>query len=236
MDINQYDALKEQMVEAMFLVKGQHLKTLKALKEDDRGLASEVMYMEKRINSIELSIDLQCEKILALLSPLATDLRLITATMKINLLNERLGDVADDIATIIESREKKFDEKIVEELQIFSMYESIIEMLEVNITALSENDPTLLKKVFVNDSRVVKRFRSSIEKSIQWAKKFEKYDALTDIVEVLVISHTLETATNLCRNIAEEILFSYEASVVKHIKKKEKLKVIEKIKNDQTND
>jgi len=64
----------------------------------DSELAKEVIIGDLAINDMELEIDEQCLKLLALRQPLATDLRFITASMRINAELERIGDQAVNIA------------------------------------------------------------------------------------------------------------------------------------------
>jgi len=90
--------LKDNILELMFLVKNQLEKGKKALDDFDKDLAHEITADEKRVDSLELTIDRDCENILALHNPVAVDLRLVMASFKINSDLERIGDHATSIS------------------------------------------------------------------------------------------------------------------------------------------
>ncbi|MEJ7683860.1 MAG: PhoU domain-containing protein [Segetibacter sp.] len=96
----QLDQLREDLSDMAFLVESQLKKSLLSLFEKDEDLANEVLHNEKRVNAFELKIDKDCENIFALLTPVAHDMRLVFATLKINADLERIGDYADGIARL----------------------------------------------------------------------------------------------------------------------------------------
>ena len=67
-----------------FLVISQLEKAYMALTQFDKGLCREVIATEKRVNSMELALDRNCEHLFALHTPVATDLRFVLAILKIN--------------------------------------------------------------------------------------------------------------------------------------------------------
>ena len=74
-------SLKENLLEMVDLVKSQLEKGKKAIEQNDLELAREVVEREKRVNALELLIDKDCENILALHTPVATDLRFVLSTI-----------------------------------------------------------------------------------------------------------------------------------------------------------
>src|SRR5262245_40311532 len=90
--------LKAEAIEMYDLVASQLKKSKNALINFDKELAREVNFNERRVNALELKIDKDCENIIALFNPLAVDLRLVLAVLKINSNLERIGDIADGIA------------------------------------------------------------------------------------------------------------------------------------------
>ena len=92
--------LRKELLSMFLAVDNQLQKSEKALLEFDKDLAAEITNTEKRINSLELKIDRDCENILALYSPVAVDLRFVLSVYKINHELERIADIADGIATV----------------------------------------------------------------------------------------------------------------------------------------
>src|SRR3546814_1604843 len=70
---------------------------LTALINNDKAMAREVIFNEKRVNAYELRIDKDCENIITLQNPMAHDMRFVFATLKINSNMERIGDNAEEI-------------------------------------------------------------------------------------------------------------------------------------------
>ncbi|HET6991506.1 MAG TPA: PhoU domain-containing protein, partial [Bacteroidia bacterium] len=98
---NEIHLLKEELIEMQRTVRSQLTKCKNALIHFDTDLAKEVLANEKRVNALELKIDRDCENILALLNPVAVDLRFILAALKINSNMERIGDNAEGIARYV---------------------------------------------------------------------------------------------------------------------------------------
>src|SRR6478609_10988528 len=100
-------SLKENLLEMLDLVQKQLEKSKKALEQNDIALAQEVVEREKRVNALELVIDKDCENILALHNPVATDLRFVLSTIKICGDLESIGDITKGLARFIEKNAKK---------------------------------------------------------------------------------------------------------------------------------
>ena len=71
---------------------------MQALQERDRVLMASVIHGDEAINRLHLEIDDRCFKLLALHQPMAVDLRMIVAAVKINSDLERVGDLAVNVA------------------------------------------------------------------------------------------------------------------------------------------
>ena len=93
--------LRVELLNMFLAVNNQLTKSEKSFLEFDKDIASEIANSEKRINSLELKIDRDCENILALYSPVAVDLRFVLSVYKINHELERIADIADGIADYV---------------------------------------------------------------------------------------------------------------------------------------
>ena len=76
-------ALKDNLCDMLALVRNQMVKCKEAVRKHDLKLAEEVIEDERKVNAQEIAIDRDCESILALYTPVATDLRLVLASLKI---------------------------------------------------------------------------------------------------------------------------------------------------------
>src|SRR6185436_3217313 len=91
-------SLKQQILTMGHLVDAHVGEAVRALLERDRDRAARVIDADRAVNQLELAIDEQCIRILALHQPAASDLRFIAAALKIVTDLERIGDLAVNMA------------------------------------------------------------------------------------------------------------------------------------------
>lgn len=94
----QIDALKQKILFVGTLVEEAVAKSVSALVNRDRHLASTVILEDAEIDRMEVEVEEEVLKILALYQPVAIDLRFVVAVLKINADLERMGDLAKNIA------------------------------------------------------------------------------------------------------------------------------------------
>ncbi len=211
-------ALKDNLVDMLLLVRNQMIKCREAIKGKDVELAEEVIAGEKKVNVQELAIDRDCENILALYTPVATDLRFVLATLKITNDLERIGDNAKSIARFIKSNIKKVPASLLEEYNLEGMLDILIEMLKNMGEALQKSDTKLARKTAKKDQLLNDQDKKAFKATVNLVK--EHPDDARLLLELFTLSRNLERAGDLTKNIAEEIVFHIEAKVVKHKKDK----------------
>ena len=207
-------ALKENLLDMFSMVKGQMEKCVKAIEQTDIDIARGVLDDEKKINVQEISIDRDCENILALHTPVATDLRLVLATLKITNDLERIADSAKSLAKLLCKDISKKEFKWIESLQIVSMLEIIIVMLKEMGTALKKTDTKPALKAAKKDEELNDLFKKALKTTADLIIKNPE-DAKM-ILSLLLMVRNLERSGDLTKNIAEEIVFQIEARIVKH--------------------
>src|SRR5690606_31832737 len=143
--------LKKTTTNMWVLVQSQIEKAYQALVTNDKDLAREVILNEKRVNSMELKIDSDCEDIFALYSPVASDLRTVLATLKINNNLERIGDLAEGISKHILSEEHEFDKELLKTTEIQEMYDAAIGIMNDVLQAYINEDTKLARTIFKKD-------------------------------------------------------------------------------------
>ena len=206
--------LKEEVLKMWSLVQMQLTKSKKAMLTFDEDLAREVMLKENRVNAYELKIDLDCENILALYSPVAIDLRFLLAALKINSNLERIGDIAEGIAKYILTFGNKFDETIMARTQLLQMYDEAINMLIDTRIAFENEDTILARSVFKKDE-ILDEINARGNENIAACVKDDP-DSLNEALYVFSIIRRMERVGDQVKNIAEEIIFFVEAKVLKH--------------------
>jgi phosphate transport system protein len=212
--------LKDNVLELMFLVKNQLEKGQQALHEFDEELAHEIMANEKRVDSLELTIDRDCENLLALHNPVAVDLRFVMASFKINSDLERIGDHANSIAKYIVDFGRKIDDENMKTMRLDEMYDTANKMVSNIFNAFITEDTGLARRVFRLDETLNQINR---EVSASTAQLIEKDVSQTqNYLYLFSIVRKLERVGDLSKNIAEELIFYIEAKVLKHKKMKSK--------------
>lgn len=208
------DQLKNSLADMATLVERQLSKSVCSLLEEDEDLANEVLHNERRVNAFELKIDKDCENIFALLSPVAHDMRLVFATLKMNADLERIGDYAEGIANIVVLGKKQFDQKLVEKLDVKEMFDITHAMLKDVITAYAENDSRLARSVFSRDILVNDINHKAMSIVADYCQI--NTERIPQAINLLSIVRKIERVGDHITNIAEEIIFYKEAQVLKH--------------------
>jgi phosphate transport system protein len=208
-------ALKENLHDMLSMVKGQMEKCIEAIKKQDVGIAEKVIDDEKKINIQELAIDRDCENILALFTPVATDLRLVLAALNISNDLERIGDSAKSLAKVLRDNDTgKKHYKWMEALNIRPMLDVLVSMLTEMGTALRNEETKPALKAAKKDGQLNDYFKKAVKTTAELITKNPE-DA-KDILTLFLIVRNLERSGDLTKNIAEEIVFQIEARVLKH--------------------
>lgn len=209
------EQLKKTTINMWVLVESQIEKAYQALINDDNDLAREVISNEKRVNSMELKIDSDCEDIFALYNPVAGDLRTVLATLKINNNLERIGDLAEGICKHIISETNAFDAELLKAAEIHEMYEAAIGIMEDVLKAYIDEDTKLARTIFKKDE-ILNEINMMATQNI---KDYIGSDLnkIEQGLNFLSIIRKLERVGDQLTNIAEEIIFSHEAKVLKHL-------------------
>lgn len=214
----QRDILNQAGLEMLNLCKSQLEKSKEAFLNHDSDLAEEVIHTENRVNALDLKIEKDCEKFLALYNPVAIDLRFIMAIRKINFDLERIADHAFSISKYIVDEDKKIKPHLFKALDFEKMYETTSLMLE-NITKAYENkDVKVARKVFKKD-KVLDKINANAFSIIEQEIKKDN-TLISEALLLFSVIKKMERVGDLIKNIAEEIIFYIDAEVLKHKKKK----------------
>src|SRR5680860_594606 len=130
-NLDQYrESLKQSGLEMFELCEKQLIKSKEAFLTHDSDLAEEVLHTENRVNGMDLKIDRDCERFIALHNPVAGDLRFVLALRKINFDLERIGDHAFGISSYIVEVDTPVNQEVIDKLEFEQMYDSALSMLD----------------------------------------------------------------------------------------------------------
>jgi phosphate transport system protein len=209
-------ALKDNLLDMLSLVRGQLVKCKKAIQKRDLEVAEEVISDERKVNMQEIAIDRDCENILALFTPVATDLRLVLATLKITNDLERIGDNAKSLARFLVEHMNSIPKHWIEEYKIEQMLDILTDMLKDMGEAFKKEDTRLARITTKNDEQINKYNRDALKTTADLIKQNPEHAKTLLILFSLI--RNLERAGDLTKNIAEELVFHIEAKVLKHRK------------------
>jgi phosphate transport system protein len=209
-------ALKDNLLDMLGLVREQLLKCRKAIRKTSPEIAEEVIANEKKVNMQELAIDRDCENILALYTPVATDLRFVLASLKITNDLERIGDNASRLAKFISENISDIPNKWIAKYNLEEMLDVLTSMLKDMDEALRKEDTKLARKTTKNDEHLNKYFKEAFKTTSSLIA--ENPDKGKTLLTLFTVTRDLERAGDLTKNIAEELVFHIEARVLKHRK------------------
>jgi phosphate transport system protein len=209
-------SLKDNLLEMMDLVNGQLTRCKTSLEEHDNELAEEVVEKEKRVNALELTIDKECENILALHNPVATDLRFVLSTLRICADLESIGDIVKSLAKVSRNHIKKSHRSMLDKFQILKMMEVSISMLQDMREAVQKEDAQLGEKIAEKD-KVLNEINKAASK-VAAELINENTEKVELVLKLYTVSRKLERVGDFIKNIGAELVFHIEARVLKHRK------------------
>ncbi len=203
--------LKNQMLMLTTLVDESLTKAVKAVSEKDKALAREVIRGDEKIDIMEIDIEEECLKILALHQPVAIDLRYVIACLKMNNDLERIGDLAVNIAERAVSISKARDHRPVD---FNMMAEKSLAMVKAVLEALIDLDKKKAQEVCAADDEVDDLNRQMHEELEKMMEKKSK--RVQHAIDLMSVSRYLERIADYATNIAEDIIYMIDGKIVRH--------------------
>ncbi|PYQ24479.1 MAG: phosphate transport system regulatory protein PhoU [Acidobacteria bacterium] len=205
-------ALKNRLLTMGALVEERVHQAVRSLIDRRLDEAEAVIAADKEVNDLQIDIDDRCLKLLATQSPLAIDLRLITAAMKINADLERIGDQAVNIA---ENVIKLLPQPPLKPLiDIPRMAELAQQMTRDALDAFVKKDPALARDVLRRDDEV-DSLKDQVFRELLTYMMADP-GTIQRALSLILISRNIERIADHATNIAEDVIFLVEAKDVRH--------------------
>ncbi|MBE6033556.1 MAG: phosphate signaling complex protein PhoU [Clostridiales bacterium] len=207
----QLSLLNTEIIEMGALCEATIGDAVKALIENDKELAKKTIEAEKQIDQKEKDIESLCLKLLLQQQPVARDLRLISAALKMITDMERIGDQAADIADIVIIADFALSRDFKD---IKKMAEATIKMVTDSVEAFVQRDLVLAREVIAYDDvvdnlfNVIKDEVIEIIADIPKKTKEEQNKMGLDVIDILMIAKYFERIGDHATNIAEWVEFS----------------------------
>jgi phosphate transport system protein len=175
-------------------------------------LANEVFADDLELDRMELLIDDQCLRVLALQQPAAVDLRFIVACLRLNNDLERIGDHCKNIA----SRARRLAEHAPMEgvVDMPHLVSQVADMLHRALNAFNRRDPAAAQEVLALDDQVDASEAAVIVAALDYMSVQPSF--ASQAVDQILIAKNLERIADIASNLAEEVVFIVRAETVKH--------------------
>ncbi|TNF32483.1 MAG: phosphate signaling complex protein PhoU [Gammaproteobacteria bacterium] len=211
---DELERVRSHLLEMGGLVESQVTDAVHALLEADSARAEAVRTNDKRINSMELSIDEECIRILARRQPAASDLRLVIAVTKGITDLERVGDEARKIAEqAIQLCESGQSPKgYVEARHIGGL---VVRMLHEALDAFARQDVDMALSVVEQDKRVDMEYASAMRELV--TVMMEDPRTISRVLSIMWSLRSLERVGDHARNLAEYVIYLVKGEDVRHI-------------------
>ena len=209
---DELQTLKNRLLTMGALVEDRVHQAVTALVERRLEVCDTVIGGDREVNDLQIELDDRCLKLLALQQPMASDLRLITAAMKINADLERIGDQAVNIAQ--NALRILRQPPLRPLLDIPRMADLAEAMTRDSLDAFVRKDPLLARAVLARDDEVDglkdQVFRVLLTHMMADPGTIER------ALSLILVSRNLERIADHATNIAEDVIFLVEAREVRH--------------------
>jgi phosphate transport system protein len=206
------DNLKKLILSLGALVEEQIQRAMSSLERRDETLANEVIMKDREIDSLEIVIEEECLKILALYQPVAKELRFVVAVLKMNNDLERMGDLAANMAKRAKYLATK--EKIELVYEFSAIAEKTQAMVKKSLDALVNTDVELAREVCAADDEVDEMTRQMVYKTMDAIQK--NPEKTGEYFNIRSISKNLERIADSATNIAEDVVYLCSGEIIRH--------------------
>jgi len=207
------ESIKKRILTLGALVEDRVRLAAQAVDQIDAEIAQRIIKTDYEVDEMEVEIEEECLKVLALHQPVAVDLRFIIAVIKINNDLERIGDQAVNIAQRVEIIAKRPKPPFL--FDYAEMGQKAQRMLKMSLDALVNLDVDIAYKVITMDDEVDQIKKDAYDKIKQAIKDLP--ERVGYYINLLLISRHLERLADHATNIAEEVIYLVEGEIYRHV-------------------
>lgn len=206
------DHLKKMILELGTLTEDRMRRASAILESGNNEDAEVLMHSDWEVDDLEIRVEEECLRILALHQPVARDLRLIVAVIKINNELERIADIAVNIAKRVLTINKTRGAGYTFTLD-YSMAGMVLEMVKTALDALVTENAALARKVFLMDAEVDQERNTAYKTVVSELSLHPEQSAC--LLNLYLIARHLERIGDRAMNIAEEVIYLVEGEIVR---------------------
>ena len=204
--------LNKKILHLSTMVEERVRKAAEVIHTHDMEVINSIILLDYEVDEMEVEIEEDCLKILALHQPVAKDLRFLIAVIKINNEMERIADIAASIALRAQNI-SKFKHNTAENYDFSEMCNRVLLMLKKSIDSLVNRDAATAKTIFFEDDAVDllrNRCYEDIKGRILADPKHPGYH-----INTYLLARHLERIADRAVNIAEEVIYFVEGTITR---------------------
>lgn len=203
----QLKSLHTELIKMGCLCEAAIANAAKALQHKDEEIVKNILETENDIDQKERDIEGLCMKLLLQQQPVATDLRTVSAAMKMVSDMERIGDQASDIAEITKYITS---DSVFEDINMSAMASETVKMVTESINSFVKSDLESARKVVKSDDIIDDMFRDIKVKLVRYIHSNPENGE--HCLDLLMIAKYFERIGDHAANIAEWVEFSITGS------------------------
>ena len=205
--------LRTKLCQMGDLVIAQIESALVCLAEHDVHGTRMIIEQDSNVNRMDISLEEMCLQFLALHQPVAKDLRIIAAAMKITSELERIGDRVVNICEAVHDRDER--EPVTSHAEVSQMGLVALAMVRDSLTAFSRADSSVAKRVFEKDKEFDALYGEAFAKFT--ASLAKDPDRAAHNTKLAFLSKDLNEISEHATNIAEVVMFMVEGKELTHM-------------------
>lgn len=207
------EKLKKRILSLGAMAEDRVRMAVNAIETRDAAIADKIINTDYEIDEMEVEIEEECLKVLALHQPVAVDLRFITAVIKINNDLERIADEAVNIARGVRYLSKD-KQSFTFDFDFSLMVEKTQAMLKKSLDAFVNLDTDIAVRVCLLDDEI-DEMNGEVHRLVKKAI-MEIPEQGEHLINLLLISRHLERIADHATNIAEEVIYLIEGEIIRH--------------------
>ncbi len=209
---DELQTLQQLLLRMGGLVEQQIARAIESLVDRDSDLARDVIERDREVNQLDILVDEECLKVIALHQPAAGDLRLVTTALKINTDLERIGDMAVNICE--RALELNEEPMLKPYIDIPRMAKEAQAMVRTSLDSFVQRNTRSAEQVIAQDDTVDALAHQVYRELLSYMA--EEPRTIPRATRILLISKYLERIADHATNIAEMVVFMVDGKMIRH--------------------